>query len=417
MTSNEATDSRVTAQRTLDLSFSADELAWRNEVRAFIAANVTDELRAEHAREDEDGRGPLVAEFHRKLGQRGWNATNWPKEYGGLETSAIQRLILMDELYYWRAPRLEYASHNIAPIIIRYGNESNKRTWLPRIARGEVTFALGYSEPDAGTDLASLRTTAVLDGDEWVINGTKIWNSAAHTATHEWLLVRTDPAASPPHAGLSVILMKIDSPGVEVYPLETWGDVRTNQIHLTDVRVPVDNLVGELNGGWKLVTGALDLERAAIGTTGELRRNLDDLIDYVKSSIIDGVRLSERDDVRRLIVELDAELDMASLLAYEVASLIDDGQIPTVEANMQKVWTSELRTRIADAGMQVAGLYGQLDRSDPRAPIGGRFEAAYRWAPIHRFGGGTNEVLRDIIAQRGFGLPRAPRRSSEKSVR
>ena len=402
---------RGASEQGLDMSLSEEDLAWRDEVRAFIAENVNDELRREHAHEDENGRGPLVSEFHRKLGERGWNATNWPKEYGGLETSAVQRLILMDELYYWQAPRLEYASHNMAPVIIRYGTEANKQKWLPLISRGEVTFALGYSEPDAGTDLASLKTSAVLDGDEWVINGTKIWNSAAHTATHEWLLVRTDPAA-PPHAGLSVLLVAIDSPGIEVSPLFTWGDVRTNQVYFTDVRVPREDLIGETNGGWKLVTGALDLERAAIGTTGELRRNLDDLIEYVKSAVFDGVRLSDRADVRSVIVELDAELEIAGLLAYEVASLIDDGQIPTVQANIQKVWTSELRTRIADAGMTIQGLYGQLDGSDPRAPIGGRFEAAYRWAPIHRFGGGTNEVLRDIIAQRGFGLPRAPRRGT-----
>jgi alkylation response protein AidB-like acyl-CoA dehydrogenase len=399
------------SEQGLDMSLSEEDLAWRDEVRAFIAENVNDELRREHAHEDENGRGPLVTEFHRKLGERGWNATNWPKEYGGLETSAVQRLILMDELYYWQAPRLEYASHNMAPVIIRYGTEANKQKWLPLISRGEVTFALGYSEPDAGTDLASLKTGAVLEGDEWVINGTKIWNSAAHTATHEWLLVRTDPAA-PSHAGLSVLLVAIDSPGIEVSPLFTWGDVRTNQVYFTDVRVPREDLIGETNGGWKLVTGALDLERAAIGTTGELRRNLDDLIEYVKSAVFDGVRLSDRADVRSVIVELDAELEIAGLLAYEVASLIDDGQIPTVQANIQKVWTSELRTRIADAGMTIQGLYGQLDGSDPRAPIGGRFEAAYRWAPIHRFGGGTNEVLRDIIAQRGFGLPRAPRRGT-----
>ena len=183
-------------------------------------------------------------------------------------------------------------------------------------------------------------------------------------------------------------------------------------MYFTDVRVPREDLIGETNGGWKLVTGVLDLERAAIGTTGELRRNLDDLVEYVKSVVFDGVRLSDRADVRSLIVELDAELEIAGLMAYEVASLIDDGQIPTVQANIQKVWTSELRTRIADAGMTIQGLYGQLDGHDPRAPISGRFEAAYRWAPIHRFGGGTNEVLRDIIAQRGFELPRAPRRGS-----
>jgi alkylation response protein AidB-like acyl-CoA dehydrogenase len=394
--------------RGLDVELTAEDLAWRDEVRAFIAEHVTEELRHEYRHEDETGRGPLVTAFHRTLGARGWNAISWPREYGGLEVSAVQRLILMDELYYARAPRLEYASHNIAPIIIRYGTEANKQRWLPPISRGEVTFALGYSEPDAGTDLANLTTAAARHGDSWVINGTKTWNSAAHTATHEWMLVRTHPEL-PRHRGLSVIIVPIATPGLEVHPLHTWGDVRTNQIYMTDVRVPLDHLIGAENDGWQLVVGALDLERAAIGTTGELRRNFDDLLAWVRVTRLDGCLLAEVPEVRRLLAELESELEMATMLAYEVASLIDEGQIPTVEANMQKVWTSELRTRIADAGMEIQGLYGQLDRHDRRAPLGGLFEAAYRWAPIHRFGGGTNEVLRDIIAQRGFGLPRSRR--------
>lgn len=393
----------------LDLRLSGDDVRWRDEIRQFVRDHVSDELRAEYEREGDDGRGSLVTEFHRKLGALGWNATNWPKAYGGLEKSALHRLILMDELYYARAPRLEYASHNIAPIIIRFGTEENKKKWLPPISRGEVTFALGYSEPDAGTDLVSLKSTAVRDGDEWVINGTKIWNSAAHVATHEWLLVRTDPDA-PPHQGLSIILVPIDAQGMIVTRIDTWGDERTNQIFMDDVRVPTDHLIGEVNGGWQLVVGALDLERAAIGTTGELRRNLDELIEWVRSGS-DGRSLRTDPDVRRQLAELDTELEIANLLAYEVASLIDGGGIPTVEANMQKVWTSELRTRIADVGMQIQGLYGQLHCSDPLAPLGGLYEAAYRWAPIHRFGGGTNEVLRDIIAQRGYDMPRVSRRS------
>lgn len=394
-----------------DGALSPAQIDWRAEVRDFIDANVDDALLVEYGREHDQGRGPLVREFYRRMAERGWNATTWPKEHGGLEMSAMNRLILMDELAYAGAPRLEYAAHNLAPILMRRGTPANQQMWLPKIRSGEINFALGYSEAEAGTDLANLRTSAVRDGDQWVINGEKTWNSRAHVSTHEWLLARTDRDL-PRHRGLSILIVPMDSPGLEIRPLWTWGDERTNQVFFNDVRVPADYLVGDLNAGWSYVVEALDSERAAIGVSGDVRRLFDELTMYCTSTYRAGALISDDPDVRIALAELAAEVEMQRLLCFEIAGRADQGDSATVDSTALKIWTSELRAKIADTAMTVQGMDGQLDSADPRAPFGGRAEAAYRWAPIQRFGGGANEVLRDIIAQRGLGLPRSARRLS-----
>jgi alkylation response protein AidB-like acyl-CoA dehydrogenase len=394
-----------------DGALSEGQIAWRAEVRAFIDSNVDDKLLAEYSREHEQGRGPLVKDFYRRMAERGWNATTWPKGHGGLEMSSVNRLILMDELAYAGAPRLEYAAHNLAPILMRHGTTANQRMWLPKIRSGEINFALGYSEAEAGTDLANLRTSAVRDGDQWVINGEKTWNSRAHVSTHEWLLARTDPDL-PRHRGLSIIIVPMDAPGIEIRPLWTWGDERTNQVFFSDVRVPADYLVGEQNAGWSYVIEALDSERAAIGISGDVRRVFDELVTYCASTRRAGALICDNPDVSMTLAELAAEVEIQRLMCFEIACRADNGENTTVDGTILKIWTSELRAKIADAAMSIQGMEGQLDSADPCAPSGGRAEAAYRWAPIHRFGGGANEVLRDIIGQRGLGLPRSARRLS-----
>jgi alkylation response protein AidB-like acyl-CoA dehydrogenase len=272
-------------------------------------------------------------------------------------------------------------------MIMRHGTEQNKKEFLPGIARGEIVCAVGYSEPNAGTDLASLRTRAVRDGDEWVINGSKIWNSGAQRSTHEWLCVRTDPEARR-HRGISVIMVPVDSPGVEIHPLYTWSGYRTNETFFRDVRVPVTNLIGELNMGWTYITGALDLERGALTNAGDLRRALDDLI----------AMAGQPDPVfRRRLAQVEADVEVATLMGYEAASMLDSGRIPTLEVSVEKIFTSELRQRIADLAIDLLGPDGLR--------VGNFFERLYRVSPLMRFGGGTNEVLRDVIAQRGHGMP------------
>jgi 3-oxocholest-4-en-26-oyl-CoA dehydrogenase alpha subunit len=228
-------------------------------------------------------------------------------------------------------------------------------------------------------------------------------------ATHEWLAVRTDPSTAG-HRGISVIIVPIDAPGVEVTPVWTWGDKRTNDVFFTEVRVPRENLIGEINRGWHYIMGALDNERAVLASTAGLRRLLDDLIAACKQTRVDGRAVVERAAVAAQLAELEMELEIATLLGLEVASSMEAGTVATVPATIQKVMTTELRTKISELGMSIFGPPGRLSDGDPLVPVEGQLEWTYRQAPLWRFGGGTNEVMRDIIAQRGSGLPRSARR-------
>ncbi len=392
----------------MDFELDAGQRAWLTEVREFLHDNVTEELKAELAAHDLELPDGEVARFRRKIGAKGWFGLNWPREYGGLsgdgDLGATHLHLLMSEFEYWGVPGPDLTVTSVAPMIMRHGTEKNKIEWLPPIARGQMICAVGYSEPDAGTDLANLRTSATRDGQEWVINGTKIWNSGAQRATHEWLCVRTDPDAVR-HRGISVIIVPIDSPGVEIRPLYAWSGYRTNEVHFRDVRVPVTNLVGEVNRGWTYITGALDLERGALTNPGDLRRAVVELRELAVRPRRDGTVPADSAALRRRLVQAEADVAVATLMGYEAASILDSGVIPTVEVSVEKVFTSELRQRIADLALDLLGPDGLLAHRSPQAPLTGKFERLYRAAPLMRFGGGTNEVLRDIIAQRGHGMP------------
>lgn len=392
----------------MDFELDTGQRAWLAEVREFLRDNVTPALRAELAQHDLEFPDGEVARFRRKIGEKGWFGLNWPREYGGLGgeggLGAVHQHLLMSEFEYWGVPSPDLTVTSVAPMIMRHGTERNKTEWLPLIARGEMICAVGYSEPDAGTDLAGLRTRATRDGQEWVINGTKIWNSGAQRATHEWLCVRTDPDAAR-HRGISVIIVPVDSPGIEIRPLYAWSGYRTNEVHFRDVRVPLTNLVGEVNRGWTYITGALDLERGALTNAGDLRRAVEELRDLAATPRRDGSVPADCPALRRRLVQAEADVEVATLMGYEAASMLDGGVIPTVEVSVEKVFTSELRQRIAELALDLLGPDGLLAHRCDHAPLAGKFERLYRAAPLMRFGGGTNEVLRDIIAQRGHGMP------------
>jgi alkylation response protein AidB-like acyl-CoA dehydrogenase len=385
----------------VDFQLDAAQTAWKAEVRAFLAENVTPALRSELSEHGQEIVGGQVSAFRRKIGERGWFGLNWPSEYGGLGLGAIHQHLLMREFEYWGVPGPDLTVTSVAPMIMRHGTEQNKREFLPPIARGELICAVGYSEPEAGTDLASLRTRAVRDGDEWVITGSKIWNSVANRATHEWLCVRTDPSA-PRHRGISVIMVPTALPGIQIRPLYAWSGYRTNEAFFDEVRVPVGNLIGELNRGWTYITGALDLERGALTNAGDLRRALDDLAELAAR---DNSALLQAPGLRRRLAQAEADVEAAELMGVQAASLLESGVIPTIEVSVEKIFTSELRQRIADLALDILGPDGLLAYRSPGAPEGGKFERLYRVSPLMRFGGGTNEVLRDVIAQRGHGMP------------
>jgi 3-oxocholest-4-en-26-oyl-CoA dehydrogenase alpha subunit len=388
----------------VDFELDDEQRAWVAEVRQFLAENVTAALKAEIIEHGLEYPGGEVTAFRRKIGEKGWFGLNWPQEYGGLGLTAVHQHLLMSEFEYAGVPGPDLTVTSVAPMIMRHGTERNKTEFLPGIARGEIVCAVGYSEPNAGTDLASLRTRAVRDGDEWVINGSKIWNSGAQRSTHEWLCVRTDPDAQR-HRGISVIMVPVDSPGVEIRPLYAWSGYRTNETFFNDVRVPVTNLIGDVNAGWTYITGALDLERGALTNAGDLRRAVDELVALAGRPMRDGSVPADDPAFRRRLVQAEADVEVATLMGYEAASLLDSGRIPTVEVSVEKIFTSELRQRIADLALDLLGPDGLMAYRTTGAPAGGFFERLYRVSPLMRFGGGTNEVLRDVIAQRGHRMP------------
>jgi len=293
----------------------------------------------------------------------------------------------------------------VGPTLIHFGTAAQKARWLPPILRGEVDFAVAYSEAEAGTDLASLRTRAVLDGDAWVVSGQKMWNTGAHTATHNWVAVRTEPDA-PKHRGISMIIVPMDAPGITVQPLWTWSGIRTNAVFFDGVRVPRENLIGERGMGFYYAMMALDFERIMIGSVGLLRRLLGELTAFVRKARRDGRPLAAVPWVRRALADLEMRVEVGRQIGVLNAWLIDQGAVPTKEGSIAKVYVSELNAHFASVGMEILGLPGQLAPDDASAPLHGRLQWLYTTAPMQRFGGGTNEVQRMIIAQRGLGLPR-----------
>jgi alkylation response protein AidB-like acyl-CoA dehydrogenase len=383
-----------------------EQRAWHDEVAAFLAAHMPPALVAELDTGDTEGRGPYARAFLRTLGARGWWGIGWPREYGGLARSAVDQYLFIEEMEWAFAPSLHLTVTSVAPTIMRVGSEAMKRDWLPRIVRGEVDFAIGYSEPEAGTDLASLHTRAVPDGDDFIVNGQKIWNTGASHATHQWLACRTDPAA-PKHQGISLLIVPMDTPGISVQSMDTWGGFPTHQVFFDNVRVPRTHLVGEPHRGWQYMTMALGFERVAMGSVGQARRLFEDLVAYCRRTRFDGALIFERSGVRRRLAALATDLEIGRLLGWLNATTIDQGGAPVKEASMVKVFNSELRQRVCAVGLEVLDMHGQITPNPGAAEIfRRRLQRMYRAAPVWRFGGGTNEVQRNIIAQTGLGLPR-----------
>jgi alkylation response protein AidB-like acyl-CoA dehydrogenase len=385
--------------------FSPEQLAWRDEVRGFLRKTVTPALVAEMRVAGNEGDGPLAGAFHKKMFEKGWWGIGWPKEFGGLGKSALEQFIYVEEMEAAGAPAMRLTITSVAPTILRAGTEEQKAKWLPPILRGDLEFAVAYSESEAGTDLAALKTRAVLDGDEWVISGQKMWNTGAHTATHNWVAVRTEPDA-PKHKGISMMIVPMDRPGITVQPIWTWSGIRTNAVFFDNVRVPRDHLVGERGMGFYYAMMALDFERIMIGSVGLLRRLLGELKAFVRRTRRDGRPLGSVPWVRRALADLEMRVEVGRQIGLLNAWLIDQGEVPTKEGSIAKVYVTELNAHLASVGLEILGLAGQLAPDDPAAPLHGRLQWLYTLAPLQRFGGGTNEVQRIIIAQRGLGLPR-----------
>ena len=389
----------------MDFRDTPEDDAFRREVREFLARELPPDLRQpdEVALGVGTGEDPRDMAWLKKLATRGWVAPAWPKEYGGAGMSVMQQFILNEEIARARAPRPNYLAIGlIGPTIIVHGNEEQKREHLSGILSGEVYWCQGFSEPESGTDLASLQTRAVRDGDDYVISGQKIWTSGAHRADRIMVLARTDPDA-PKHKGISCFLVDMHAPGITVQPLTNMAAMHSfNQVFFDNVRVPMKALLGELNRGWYVATTTLDFERSGIINAVGLRQLLEEIAEatrpYRKAS--DGAL------ARHELADRAIETQVAILLSYRVASMQARGLVPNQEASITKLYGSELAQRIARTAVRLAGLYGQLEPGSPYAPLLGRIERMYLVQVGSTIAGGTSEIQRTIIAQRGLGLPR-----------
>ncbi len=388
------------------LSFGPEEERFRQELRDFLDRELTDEIRRQHAMDK--GVGPEARAFSLKLGATGWLGLGWPEEYGGSGGSILHEYILVQEFARQEAfvPNI-VARFMCGPVILRHGSEELKREFLPRIARGEIEFGLGYTEPSAGSDLASMRMQAVETEDCFVINGQKTFNTESHYADYHWLAARTDPDA-PRHKAISLFVVDQKAPGITVHPIETLGGERTNEVFYDDVRVPKSRLVGQKNRGFYYMAEALDYERLMLFQNVRLIPPLKRLIAYTKQARRNGRRLCDIPAVRSGLAKIAVEIEVARCLEERAFSLLVEGQALGFESGIVKLFGSELRQRFFYLSMDILGLWGRLDEHDPSAPLEGEMERLCRMSVVDTIGGGTSEILRNVIAMRGLGLPRGP---------
>lgn len=392
----------------MDFAFSEREETVREEVRDFIQKEFPLELRwrfrvaiapSIYGLDDEDWE--FMIRMSRKLGAKGWLSLSWPKEYGGQDSLLLQNIVI-EELLYHNCPGIDpNGVIFLAPTLLRFGSEEQKRKHLPGIAQGEVFWCELLSEPECGSDLASLKTQAIDDGDHYVINGQKTWGSGAHRANWGFILVRTDPYA-PKHKGLSYFLVDMKSPGITVNPITNMlGEHEFSEVFFDDVHVPKENLVGSKNGGWHVTMATLDFERAVPNMFYlSVRAYLEHLIEHARRT-----KKSLAPALRNRLAELVAECEMARLLHYRAIWMIENGATPICEAAMDKMYNCELAQRAADFGMQVLGHYGELTQGSKFAPLNGWPSFYYLDTAAYGIMGGSSEIDRNLIATRALGLP------------
>jgi alkylation response protein AidB-like acyl-CoA dehydrogenase len=351
--------------------------------------------------------GPLSKAFIRKLGEDGWLGVGWPKEYGGQDRSPIEQHIFSETVFGLRAPFPLLTLNAVGPALQKFGTREQKNYFLPRILKGDLEVAIGYTEPSAGTDLASLKTKAVKDGDEYIINGQKIFTSLAHIADYLWLAVKTDPDAAKQHKGISVFFIDIDTPGISITPIYTVGGHRVNAVYLEDVRVPATSLVAEENQGWKCIMAQLEHERISLVPSSPIRRRIEKTIKWAKETNIDGKKVIDQPEVRTKLARLIADVEVLKLFNFQVIDHFTKKKMVWAESSMVKVFGSELNIRVNNTLLEIMGLYGQLQTGDKRAPADGLVENHFRDDLLFVFGGGANEIQRDIIAMVGLGMPKS----------
>jgi len=389
------------------IAYTDDQLALRDELRAYFAELVTPEV-ADEMMQGESG-GPKCQEAVRTMGRDGWLTVGWPKEWGGRGFGPLEQFIFYDEAQRAGAPVPFLTINTVGPALMQFASEEIKHDILPRIAKGECYFSIGYSEPQAGTDLASLKTRAVRDGDEWVINGQKIYTSLSDHADYIWLACRTDPDA-PKHRGISIILVPTSDPGFSYTPIRTIGDVSTYATYYQDIRVPITNTVGEINGGWKVITTQLNYERISLASPATLERNYLDVRRWAQETKLpDGRRVVDQEWVRTHLATVHAKLEALRLLNWKNIWQDSVGKVNIADSSAVKVYGTENYCLCYGLLLEILGSAGLQKRTSPGVTLGARLERAYRGTLILTFGGGVNEIQRDLIAMFGLKMPRSLR--------
>ena len=390
------------------VGYDEDQQALRQELRDYYAELLTPEVQEGLA--DANGGGPAMRKVVKQMGTDGWLGLGWPEEYGGTNKSQREQFIFFDESMRAGAPVPMLTINTVGPTIFRYGTDEQKDRFLPQILRGEIHFCIGYTEPGAGTDLAALKTRAVRDGDEYVINGQKIFTSLASDADYCWLAVRTNPDVSK-HKGISMIIVPMDTPGITVQPMDLLSEHDINQVFYEDVRVPAANLVGGENNGWSLITNQLNHERVTLCSSGMLEQTYEEALRYAQETkLADGRRVIDQEWAQLNLARVRAGLEFLRLINWKVAWGATEGlPLDIGDASTIKVFGTEFYLEAFRLLMEVVGPASYLRRESPEALLRSRLERNYRSLIILTFGGGVNEVQRDLIAMFALGLPRADR--------
>jgi alkylation response protein AidB-like acyl-CoA dehydrogenase len=393
----------------MHIAYTRDQDLLREELRSYFAGLLTPEQRADLADSGvEHGSGTIYRDIIRQLGRDGWLGIGWPAKYGGQDRTMIEQAIFVDEATVAGIPVPLLTMNTVGPTIMQYGSEEQKEFFLPRILAGELHFAIGYSESGAGTDLAALTTRAVQSDTDWIINGSKMWTSVIEHADYVWLAARTDPSA-PRHRGLSIFLVPTTADGFSYTPVRTLSGMTTSQTYFDDVRIPANSLVGQLNGGWQLMTGQLNRERVALCSPAAMQAALNETRVWADQAILpDGRRVIDQEWVHVNLGRAHAKIEFLKLINWKIAWGVDQGVSPA-DASATKVFGTELSIEVCRLLMECVGEHAYLREGSPGAVLGGLLERAHREALVLTFGGGTNEIQRDIIATVGLGLPRAPR--------
>ncbi|PWI13515.1 acyl-CoA dehydrogenase [Streptomyces sp. Act143] len=392
----------------MHLAYTPEQQRLRTELRAYFAGLVPEDANARHGDRREQKR--FYREIIRRLGADRWLGVGWPEEYGGRGLSAMEQFIFFDEAAQAGVPLPLMALNTVGPTIMQYGTDEQKDYFLPKILSGEIDFAIGYSEPDAGTDLASLKTRAVRDGDEYVVNGQKIWTTNGDTADWVWLATRTDPDA-PPHKGITMLLVPTTEPGYSCTVINTLAGHDTTASYYEDIRVPVTHRVGEENQGWRLITNQLNHERVTLAAHGTMAiRALNDVQRWaMETKLADGRRVVDLPWVRRRLAQTHVRLDAMKLLNWQMVNAVQNGTLTPQDASAVKVYGSEARRDAYAWLMEVVAAAGALKEGSAGTVLHGELERGYRSAVIFTFGGGNNEIQREIISWIGLGMPRVRR--------